>query len=77
MKNKRDLLDITNKLINGISTQDLLPNKLTSSEFQEVISKEVGWSHFQDIFMVSALKGDGVGDIKVRCLLYCVFGFLL
>lgn len=27
--------------------------------------KERGYSHFSDIFLVSALNGDGVKDIKV------------
>lgn len=37
---------------------------------EDTISKErIGWNKFTEVFMVSALNGEGVGDIKVDLLL--------
>lgn len=66
MKRKRDLLELTDRLTDGHLDVNVERDSLTQSQFQETISKESGWSHFESIFMVSALHGDGVGDIKVR-----------
>lgn len=65
MKLKGDLLQLTRTLTNSKISNDLITEKMTQSEFQETLNMEVGWPHFSDIFMVSALHGDGVGDIKV------------
>ncbi len=36
----------------------------TNLEFDE---NRTGWPFFRDVFMVSALTGDGIGDIEVVC----------
>ncbi|XP_065209854.1 GTPase Era, mitochondrial [Planococcus citri] len=68
MKHKRDLLELTHRLSTGRSDANVGRDLLTQSEFQEIIDKEDGWPHFESIFMVSALNGDGVGDIKMYLL---------
>lgn len=68
MKRKRDLLELTDRLTSGQVDTNVDRGSLTQSQFQEMISKEIGWPRFENIFMVSALNGDGVGDIKLHLL---------
>jgi hypothetical protein len=53
--------------------------KLSELQVQRKVLKERGWSHFRDVFMVSALLGDGMNDVKVIAELdtYVVFHFHL
>lgn len=60
LKSKRKLLDITRLItenhINGQPTP-------SSKELHKTDSIR-GWKHFQDVFMVSSLVGNGLDDIK-------------
>lgn len=52
--------------INLESDPNLPESQEDCKENSEVFSKEkVGWNKFTEVFMVSALNGEGVGDIKV------------
>lgn len=71
MKNRMDLLDCAKILTkNNVGSKRLEISHLDQNEIsiQEMISDEVGWEYFQSVFMVSALTGDGVGDIQVIIL---------
>lgn len=79
MKSKRFLLSLTEKLTEGNleSVQQYKINPESDTNFTEsqesfkeisgaAFPKErVGWNKFTEVFMVSALNGEGVGDIKV------------
>jgi hypothetical protein len=78
LKSKRFLLSLTEKLtegnlesmhqykINPESDPSLPESQENFKEISEVFTKEkVGWNKFTEVFMVSALSGEGVGDIKV------------
>lgn len=62
LESKKQLLSIIRNLTNGM----LAGNPVQGPEAQSRKNKkERGYSHFSDIFLVSALNGDGVKDIKV------------
>ncbi|XP_065346362.1 GTPase Era, mitochondrial [Cloeon dipterum] len=61
LKNKRFLLGLTEKLTKG-RLKSL--NCGNDDEKIEYNPNDVGWGKFSEIFMVSALTGEGVGDIK-------------
>lgn len=71
MKTKRDLLECARILTKH--DEKLKPNyrpKIPNQNIHEItlnemISDEVGWEHFKEVFMVSGLSGNGVGDIQV------------
>lgn len=44
-------------------------HKLSELQVQRKVLNERGWSHFTEVFMVSALLGDGINDIKVITIL--------
>lgn len=44
---------------------DKLKNKRVLLETIKKISKQAIWPNFHDIFMISALSGDGLGDLRV------------
>lgn len=60
MKSKRQLLTIIRNLTNGCIAGNPIPSAENS---KKMLDK--GYSHFSDVFMVSALNGDGVSAIKV------------
>ncbi|CAG4937970.1 unnamed protein product [Colias eurytheme] len=60
LKSKKQLLDIIRSLTNGIIAGNPMP-KANKHKSKEV---ENGYSYFSDVFLVSALNGDGVKDIK-------------
>lgn len=68
LKKRRDLLDcvrILTKQDDKSKHVQILNDDLNEISLQEMLSDEVGWAHFHDVFMVSGLTGDGVGDIQV------------
>ncbi|CAG9560562.1 unnamed protein product [Danaus chrysippus] len=58
LKSKAQLLTIIRNLTNGIIAGNPIPNTDKNSKLEK------GYSYFSDVFQVSALNGDGVGDIK-------------
>lgn len=60
MKSKRQLLTIIRNLTNGYIAGNHIPTGQISKK-----TLDKGYSHFSDVFMVSALNGDGVSAIKV------------
>lgn len=61
MKTKRRLLDLTRSLTNNCVNGKPIPGlKFIKNEDD----KTKAWSHFQDIFMISALTGNGLEDLK-------------
>lgn len=74
MESKRQLLNIISNLTNGIIAGNPIPIKEKILKLKQ--EKRVGGhSKFSDVFLISALNGDGVQDIKVRfkLLLQCFF----
>nr|XP_026486076.1 GTPase Era, mitochondrial [Vanessa tameamea] len=61
LKSKKQLLTIISNLTNGIIAGSKIPNANKTRKTQD---KAQGYSHFSDVFLVSALNGDGVLDIK-------------
>ncbi|XP_034824529.1 GTPase Era, mitochondrial-like [Maniola hyperantus] len=59
LKTKKQLLAIIRNLTNGIIAGNPIPNATKNKKVEER-----GYSHFSDVFLVSALNGDGVHDIK-------------
>lgn len=60
LKSKTQLLSIIRSLTNGHIAGKLIPGKKGD---KKILDK--GYSKFSDVFMVSALNGDGVSDIRV------------
>lgn len=60
MKSKRKLLDVTKALTNNYLNG--VPFGKSGSEKKETEIRT--WPYFSEVFMVSALHGDGVDDIK-------------
>ncbi|CAF4899215.1 unnamed protein product [Pieris macdunnoughi] len=58
LKSKKQLLDIIRNLTNGVIAGNPVPSYYTPQ------SKDQGFANFSDVFLVSALNGDGVKDIK-------------
>ena len=49
---------------------------LSEQELQKRVMKEKGWSNFREIFMISALNGEGTDDVKV-IFFYCQFSVFI
>jgi len=60
LKSKRELLDLVQILSNGIVAGKPIVKGLTSRR----CNNKNGYSRFSDVFMVSALEGDGIEKIK-------------
>ncbi|XP_050419939.1 GTPase Era, mitochondrial [Adelges cooleyi] len=69
-RSRRTLLDLANTLTckklkeNCASETNRLSNNISEIQLNAKIKDSVGWEKFKDVFMVSALTGDGVQDIK-------------
>lgn len=64
LKSKNQLLTIIRNLTNGFIAGNPMPGTEKSrSKPENKVQK--GYSKFSDVFLVSALNGDGVQDIKV------------
>ncbi|KAI8429021.1 hypothetical protein MSG28_007597 [Choristoneura fumiferana] len=61
LESKRQLLSVIRNLTNGMLAGNPVQGPETQSRKNR---KDRGYSHFSDIFLVSALNGDGVKDIK-------------
>jgi hypothetical protein len=44
-------------------------DKLSELQIHRKVLNERGWPHFREVFMVSALMGDGMNDVKVTAKL--------
>ena len=60
---KSENLDYSLKQINHIM-ETSKSGSLSESEVSELTSDLVGWPGFRDVFTISALKGDGVNDLR-------------
>lgn len=63
-KSKNMLLSVIHNLTNGVLAGNPIPGEKRASS-KRVKYIERGYSKFSDVFLVSALNGDGVTDIKV------------
>uniref|UniRef100_A0A1B6CJJ9 GTPase Era, mitochondrial n=1 Tax=Clastoptera arizonana TaxID=38151 RepID=A0A1B6CJJ9_9HEMI len=69
VKRKRLLLDLANKLTCNVLSNEIKPvkettrEKISDKEMKERLKNATGWPGFQEVFMVSAIDGFGVGDI--------------
>ena len=71
LKSKKQLLDVIRNLTNGMIAGKPIPRSKHVKT-----SQEKGFNHFSDVFIVSALNGDGVSDIKVYKIKCCVYNFI-
>ncbi|XP_028038567.1 GTPase Era, mitochondrial [Bombyx mandarina] len=58
LRSKKQLLTLVRNLTNGFIAGNPIPGPTNPNK------QERGFSHFSDVFMVSALNGDGVSDIR-------------
>ncbi|CAB3243009.1 unnamed protein product [Arctia plantaginis] len=63
LKSKHQLLNVIRNLTNGYIAGNPIPNNERSKKKADG-RIERGYSKFSDVFLISALKGDGVNDIK-------------
>lgn len=63
IKSKRKLLDITRQVTDNCVDGKPIPGSSIRRVGVEV-KEDKGWPYFQEIFMVSALSGDGLADVK-------------
>lgn len=61
LKSKHQLLTVIQNLTNGYIAGNPIPSK---SKKKTEMASEQGFSKFSDVFLISALNGDGVNDIK-------------
>ncbi|XP_013178129.1 PREDICTED: GTPase Era, mitochondrial [Papilio xuthus] len=62
LKSKKQLLATIRNVTNGVIAGRPMPKSDRSQAFKNKLQR--GYSHFSDVFLVSALTGDGVGAIK-------------
>ncbi|XKL67415.1 hypothetical protein PGB90_002906 [Kerria lacca] len=77
MKSKRELLDCVRILTGQSNERDQHSyhgNSITEAELQDIVNEQSGWPHFKDVFMISALTGDGVGDIQLYLMKFAKYG---
>ncbi|XP_072940845.1 GTPase Era, mitochondrial-like [Epargyreus clarus] len=60
LKSKKQLLAVIRNLTNGVIAGKSVPN----ADKHDGKKPLQGYSHFSDVFLVSALNGDGVKDVK-------------
>lgn len=90
LKSKRILLDLADKLTSNKLSKTVVERRVNTSEkiseidIQRRIKNESGWPGFQEVFMVSAIEGFGMGDIMVSnsysewtCMCYNYWNVLL
>ncbi|XP_055372364.1 GTPase Era, mitochondrial [Condylostylus longicornis] len=63
LKSKRVLLDLIKILTNNTLSKSKKPIYKKSLSYDMDKSKEVGWSSFSNIFLVSAVTGDGLSEV--------------
>lgn len=86
LKTKRDLLDCVDSLTNGrrildedkmIEIEESGVARISENDLKILVTEQTGWPYFKDIFMVSALTGNGVGDIQVNILCNNSLGLII
>lgn len=67
LKRKKDLLEVSSALSqkHPSNLAKIKPDEVTQQELSKHLQKISSWPYFREVFMISALEGDGVGDIKV------------
>lgn len=68
LKSKHQLLTIIRNLTNGYIAGNPIPGPDKNTKKEKKIEK--GYHKFSDVFLISALNGDGVNDIKVSYIYY-------
>ncbi|XP_030763186.1 GTPase Era, mitochondrial [Sitophilus oryzae] len=63
LKSKRKLLDLTRIITNNCIRGKPIPGQIKSKHLSST-DKMRGWPNFEEIFMVSALTGDGLAEVK-------------
>lgn len=67
MKDKRDLLPCVRILtMQDCAGSPITDRTYTESELQTICAEQEGWHGFKDVFMISALEGNGVNHLHVR-----------
>lgn len=76
VKSKRHLLDLTKKLTCGIlkKNRSSEENSLSEKRIQDIIKNKKTWENFSNIFMISALLGTGITELKTYLLSAAHFG---
>ncbi|KAJ1519846.1 hypothetical protein ONE63_004090 [Megalurothrips usitatus] len=74
IKKKYTILKIVQSLTKNLKVPAVDSRKLTEQEVMEHAQKVTSWPHFREIFMVSGLTGDGVGDVKEYLLRQAIPG---
>ncbi|KAF6204019.1 hypothetical protein GE061_002358 [Apolygus lucorum] len=65
VKSKRYLLDLADLLTGGYLNKPAShSSQLSENLIAEVVKRKSYWEHFKDVFMVSALLGQGTNDIR-------------
>lgn len=64
IKKKSSLLNLVQSLTKSPKSPILTKSNMTEQEVTAQVKNVSSWPHFCEVFMVSALEGDGVGDIK-------------
>lgn len=86
LKTRRDLLDCVDSLTNGrrildedkmIEIEESGVARISENDLKILVTEQTGWPYFKDIFMVSALTGNGVGDIQVNILCHSSLGLVI
>ncbi|XP_026287020.1 GTPase Era, mitochondrial isoform X1 [Frankliniella occidentalis] len=64
LKRKHNLLNLVTALTRKPKSHIVGSDKLTEQQVVGYLKNTTSWPHFSEVFMISALNGDGVGDIK-------------
>lgn len=75
LNSKRQLLHLIHNLSNGIIAGKPIPGAVRNKRENRKDKTEQelnGYSKFSDVFLISALNGDGISDIKVRIYLFII-----
>ncbi|XP_049855488.1 GTPase Era, mitochondrial-like [Schistocerca gregaria] len=73
LKNKRKLLELVNVLTDqNLRKETRNPKKteqLSEAKVKDIVKEKSGWGNFSEVFIVSALSGDGVDKIMDHILM--------
>lgn len=71
VKNKKKLLELVNVLTENSLGKEVRKKteQLSETKVKNIVQEKSGWGYFSAVFMVSALKGDGVDKIMDHILM--------